>query len=177
MLLSFGYQSLVAWELQARQDTIEIDNCLLVGEYIHLFSFFGDSSVTFSYAAQDTWYQVTNASDSLFRYTETDGFTVLGDTITVSHTGDYDFRSQLTLDGGNGETISMRFFNVTQTAGIPTASALTTRGSGSFGTIHVEGYASVTAGDKIILQIKNDDASPSNSVLKNGVTKVYYIHE
>ena len=59
-------------------------------EAIHLFAFFGDSTVTFSYAAQNTWYQVTNASDSLFRYAETDGFSgITADTIRVDYTGDY----------------------------------------------------------------------------------------
>lgn len=72
-------------------------------EATHLFAFFGDSAVTFSYAAQNTWYQVTNASDSLFRYIEVDGFSgITADTIRVDYTGDYSLETQVTADGGNG---------------------------------------------------------------------------
>ena len=156
---------------------IHVDEYITVSKAIHLFAYFGDSTITFTYAAQGTWYHVTNASDSLFRYTETDGFTVDADTIIPTNTADYDFTAKIGMDGGNGEAISYRFYNVTQATGIPTASVITFSGTGSYNTISVGAYGDVTAGDKIILQLKNGDVSPANSIIKNGSIKIYYVHD
>ena len=139
----------------------------------HLFHYFGDSAISKSYTT--SWQHLTNAADSMFIQQENDGFTVSNDTITVLVSGDYDFKAKFAIDGDNGETISIRFYNVTQTMGIPVAGAITGRSANNFMSLPVEGYKDVNAGDKIILQYKGD--ASGTSVFKNGIIKIYLVHK
>lgn len=156
-------------------DTVKINGVLKSTKAIHLFSYFGDSTVTFSFAAADTWYHLTNANDTLWNWQELDGFTVKEDTITVLESGDYDLTCHLGFDGSNGQTYSVRFYNATQGIGIPTACPNTARGSGNIISVNVSAYASgINAGDEIVLQIKNDGTG--SATLKNSVIKIYLVH-
>ena len=139
----------------------------------HMFIYFGDSTVSLSYTT--SWAHLTNAMDSLFIQYELDGFTVSGDTITITNTGDYTFNAQFTHDGDNGETVSLRFYNVTQTDGIPVAGANTTRAANNFMSTPVEGYYDVTAGDKVVVQYKGD--ASGTAVFKNGSILIQRLHE
>lgn len=152
---------------------LSVDGVVAVGESIHLFHYYGDSSISKSYTT--SWQHLTNGFGTMWINFEDDGFTVSNDTITVIAAGDYDLIATNTLDGDNGETQSIRFYNITQTAGIPTAGALTTRIAGNFGTIVTSGYAAFAAGDKLILQYKSD--ASGTSVYKNGTIKIYKVHE
>lgn len=66
---------------------------------------------------------------------------------------------------------------MTQKTGIPTAAAMTMANAGNFKTIHVSAYGELTAGDEVIVQMKNDAVTPTNSVLKNGIIKIMYVHD
>jgi len=157
-------------QLQYLQDGI--DN-LSENGLVHLFVYFGDSTVSKSYTT--SWAQLTNATDSLFIQTELVGFTMSGDTITVVNSGDYDFLGNFAFDGDNGETINMRYYNVTQTSGIPIAAAVTTRGANNFESLSVIAYAELAAGDKIVAQYKGD--ASGTAVFKNGVIRITRLHE
>ena len=146
-----------------------------VTEATHLFAFFGDSTVTYEFASADTWYHLSNATTNLWAYPETDGFTVSNDTITVTNTGDYDLTAIMNMDGGNGTTYAIRFYNVTQTAGVPTAGGVTSRGSGNTDGVMVGAYGEFTAGDEIVLQIKGDSAV-ADVTLKSSIIKMYLVH-
>ena len=155
---------------------VTVNGYLREAEKIHLFAFFGDSSVTFAYASSDTWYHVTNASDSLWRYSEKDGFTVENDTITITEAGDYDLSCSMSFEGGNGQTYAFRFFNVTGTAGVPVANANTAGGAGNVVNVKVSAYLqNATAGTKIVLQGKSDGTT--STTLKNSAIKIYKVHE
>ena len=156
-------------------DTLYIECLLIPSEVIHLFYYFGDSTVTYSFAVSDTWYQLTNASDSLWIKAENDGFTNIGDTIIPNISGDYDFEAKLNYIASNGVTQNIRFYNVTQAVGIPAGGANTGRGSGNELAIIVSAYGEdINAGDKIILQIRQD-ATP-DITLRSSSIKARLLH-
>ena len=68
----------------------------------------------------------------------------------------------------------MRFYNVTQTAGVPTAGAVTTRGANNFESNRVIGYYDITAGDKIVVQYKGD--ASGTAVYKNASVLITRLH-
>jgi len=142
-------------------------------ESYHMFIFFGDSAVSKSYTT--SWATLTNASDSIFIQYELEGFTVFNDSIRVINAGDCVFNGQFTHDGDNGETVSIRFFNVSAGAGIPVAGAQTMRGSNNFGSTPVQGYYDITAGDTIIVQYKGD--GNGTAVFKNASVLIDRLHE
>ena len=147
-------------------DTIELSYL------IHAFMYFGDSAVSLSYTT--AWAHLTNATDSLFIQQELDGFTVSGDTMTFVNVGDYDISGNFAHDGNNTHTVSIRFYNVTQAAGIPVAGAQTMRGANNFGSTFVLGYAEITAGDKVVVQYKGD--ASGTAVFKNASLRITRIH-
>lgn len=139
----------------------------------HMFEYFGDSTVSLSYTT--AWAHLTNTGDSLFIQEELEGFTISNDTITATNGGDYDLVANFTHDGDNGETVSIRFYNVTTPAGIPTAGAQAMGGSDDYGTTSIIAYAEVAAGDKIVVQYKGDHSG--TAVFKNGVVRITRLHE
>lgn len=142
-------------------------------EMVHLFHYYGDSTISKSYTT--SWATLTNASADMWIDAESDGFSVTNDTITIAESGDYEFLATNTCDGDNGETVSIRFYNITQTAGIPVASAATMRAAGNYYTIVTSGYQEIAAGDEIILQYKGD--ASGTSVFKNGTINIKLIHK
>ena len=151
-------------------------NTIKIQDATHLFAFFGDSTVTFAYAVADTWYHVSNAGDSLWRYQEKEGFTVSNDTITILEAGDYDLTANFQFEGANGETYAFRFYNVTGAAGIPVAGGTTARGAGNVVQVTVGAYLhGATAGTKIVLQGKSDGTN--STILKSSCIKIYKVHE
>ena len=157
------------------ENSVTINGKLCVSEAIHLFAFFGDSTVAISYALADTWYQVTNATDSLWRYQEKDGFTVSNDTITITDAGDYDLTCGIKWEGNNGTSYDFRFYNVTQTTGIPIGQGGTGAGAGNRQGTTVGAYATFSAGDKVIIQSRN--FSTNDYTLENSFIKIYKVHE
>jgi len=140
---------------------------------VHLFVYFGDSAVSKSYTT--SWAHLTNASDSLFIQAELDGFTMSNDTITAIYKGGYDFDGNYSQDADNGETVGVRFYNVTQTKGIPVAGSQKGGGAGDFGSATILAHGDLNAGDKIVLQYKGD--ANGTAVFKNGVIRIRRIHE
>jgi len=148
---------------------VEMDTLL---SPVHLFMYFGDSTISLSYST--SWAHLTNTIDSVFIQSELNGFTVSGDTITVMYGGDYDLDGTFAHDGDNGETVSIQFYNVTQTEGIPVAGANTMRIANNFMSTTVMGYAEIDAGDKVVVQYKGD--ASGTSVFKNGAIRIHRLH-
>ena len=155
--------------------TVTVNGELKVAYASHLFAYFGDSTVTYTFAASDTWYHLSNASDSLWLYTEKDGFTVSNDTITIRESGDYDLVFVLGMGGSNGTTYNFRFYNVTQTIGIPVGQPFTGSGATNFGQIVLSSYCECTAGDEIVIQVRAD--ATNDLTLKSSIIKINKIHE
>ena len=126
-------------------------NDLVDQNLIHMFIYFGDSTTSLSYTT--SWAHLTNTGDSLFIQEELEGFTMTDDTITIINGGDYDFTGSFAHDGDNGETVSVRFYNVTQTTGIPVAGANTMRAANNFMSTTVIGYSEIDAGDEIVYRV------------------------
>ena len=68
----------------------------------------------------------------------------------------YEFEGSFTHDGDNLETVSIRFYNVSQAAGVPVAGAQTMRAANNFGSTTVFGYDEIVAGDTVVIQYKGD---------------------
>ena len=157
--------------------SLNVADYVNVGNVVHAFTYFGDSTITFNFAEADTWYQVTNASNHLFNgSSELDNFTMSGDTLTFLKAGDYDMTAKLAIEGGNGFVYTLRFYNTTDSQPIPIASAVTGRGVGNITTFNVMAYfEGASVGDKIILQLRNADNTTA-ATIKNGVIKALLLH-
>jgi len=141
----------------------------------HMFAYFGDSTVIYTFAATDTWYHLTNATDSIYIYDEMDEFTVSNDTITFGAAGDYNLDFHLSFMGGNQDVYAVRFYNVTQGVGIPTGIAQTAQGASDIVSLTIIAYAEVALGDEIIMQIKCNTTDAAT--LKSSVIRLQYIHD
>lgn len=146
---------------------------VIAGNAVHLFHYFGDSTISLSYTT--SWQQLTNAWGEMWIYDEDDGFTVSGDTITITESGDYDFYCKNACSVDLNETFSIRFYNVTKALGVPVAGAVTGEGSGDYQSLPTSGYQEIDAGDKMVMQYKGD--ASGTAVFKSGVVKIYKIHE
>lgn len=154
---------------------LEVSGYPTFADYYHSFGWFGDSTSAFSFANSNTWYHLTNAGQELWTWDELDGFTLSNDTITVTKAGDYDISLQLSFLGSANQSYSVRFYNVTQAAGIPVAGA--TEGAGTdVSQVVVLTYGELTAGDKIVIQMKNVDGTGA-ATLKNSAVRMIYIHD
>jgi len=156
--------------INGRSINTELDTLLAP---IHLFVYFGDSAVSKSYTT--SWAHLTNAGDSLFIQDELDGFTMSNDTITFLYNGHYDLDAKFAHDGDNVETISIRFYNTTKSAGLPIAGASTARGANNFMSTPIVSYSAISAGDEIVMQYKGD--ANGTAVFKNGVIVIHRLHD
>jgi hypothetical protein len=140
----------------------------------HGFFAFEDSAVVIN-CTQDTWVQVTNATNTLFDgVQEGQGFDISGDTITFNA----DARSDLTphiifhwgIDGhaGNGEDYEVRIYNIDNTAGVVRKAEGTTSGANNRISIGTTSYDINSAyGDRYIMQIMNKTNS-GDFTIENG---------
>lgn len=130
----------------------------------HGFYAFEDSAVVID-CTQDTWVQVTNATNDLFTAIQTnEGFTISGDTITFVSTDSIDgsnihiiFHWGIDGHAGNGEDYEVRIYDVTNSAGIVRKAEGTTTGANNRIEIGSTSYArnNIKTGNKFILQINN----------------------
>jgi len=139
------------------------------------FGYFGDSAVIFTFAATDTWYHLTNDTDSAWIYSELDNVTVSNDTLTFANAGHYNFDFHLSFIGGNQDVYAVRFYNVTQGVGIPTTVGQTGQGALDVVSLNITSHGIITAGDEVVLQIKCDDTDAAT--FKNSTIRIQYIHE
>jgi len=153
----------------------DIAGYVTVDSIYHLFGWFGDSTSVFSYSVANTWYHMTNAGQSLWDWSELHGFTESNDTLTVTKTGHYDIQFQTCLLGSPNKQYVFRFYNVTQTAGIPTAAG--TEGANTdVVQVVVIAHGELTAGDEIVIQTKNVDGT-DQATFKNSAVKMTYLHD
>jgi len=151
------------------------------GAYRHLRATAVDSAVVIDIAAQDTWYQITNASDSIFRYIEhNDQFLVSGDTIIYNDpalsTAHYDWVVQIGGTGATGILYRVRIYNVTDATVIGEAKK-EFPATGSDDMITVFGYdMSADHGDEVIIQIANTEGT-QDFTFTEGFIKSEYNHE
>ena len=165
--------------LELAETIVKVDGDLVITGTVyptcasHLFIYFADSTVSKTYST--SWAHLTNDYDSLFIQAElNNSFTISNDTITAINGGGYNFDGNFAHDGDNGETVFIRFYNVTQAAGIPVAGATTCRAANNFSSTPVVGHFDVDAGDKIVVQYKGD--ADGTSVFKNGIVRIIKIH-
>ena len=60
-----------------------------------------------------SWYQITNATHDLWSGTESYGFVLSGDVMTITNPGDYIGMVTLVFEGNNGVEYQFRLFNLT----------------------------------------------------------------
>lgn len=147
----------------------------------HLRATAYDSVVTIDIAAQNVWYQVTNLSDSLFRYVEANNqFLVRGDTIiyndaTIS-SAHYDWGVMIGGEGSTSIEYSLRIYNVTD--GYVIGQVTKEFGAdANYDNITFFGYdISADNGDKVVIQVRNNEGT-QDFIFKQGFIKVDYNHE
>jgi len=145
-------------------------------DVVHLFHCFADSAYSFTFDGSRVYYHLTNDFDSLFLQIENDGFTVSNDTITVLKFGDYDFVCQVNAEGSSNQAYTLRFYNITQATAIHISISETGQGVNDYFSISVNGYLEdVAAGDKIVVQIKNEDGTGALTI-RGGIIRITLIH-
>ena len=138
----------------------------------HVFMYFNDSAVSKSYTT--AWAHLTNATDSIFIPEELIGASVVNDTIILDYAGDYNFYGSFTHDGDNLETVSIRFYNSTQSDIIHAPGSNTMRAANNYMSTSVIGYGEIVAGDSVIVQYKGD--ANGTSKFQSGVINIIRLH-
>lgn len=148
----------------------------------HGFFAFEDSAVVID-CTQNTWVQVTNATNNIFDgIQEGQGFDISGDTITFNSSAKADLHPHIIIhwgiDGfaGNGEDYEVRIYNIDNTAGIARKAEGTTTGSNNRVEIGSTSYdINSTYGDRYILQIMNKTNS-NDFTIENGSIYIEVSH-
>ena len=145
------------------------------GNVWHAYGGFQDSTATIT-ISQGDFAQVTNAAGDLFTAVEVDGFTMSGDTLIFTNAGDYFGEVSLTYTTTNGNSCTMRIYNVTDAAinGFKTGS---TGMGANYSTFTMPLYfEAVSAGDRFVLEVTNIDAS-NDIVAKFSTFYIAYLHD
>jgi hypothetical protein len=142
----------------------------------HAYGGFQDSAVTLTLTNQNTWYQITNATNNLWTGLEADGMTLSGDTITITNTGDYFGTVSLTFSGINARDYQVIVYNITQDTYTYHIGATTT-GATNFTNIVLPLYLEVTAGDRFVIKLQCTSAAGATPVMKSAVFTIQYLHD
>jgi len=140
----------------------------------HAYMRFADSTIT---ASQDsgTWYQVTNAGDSVYRVLEppTGGMTVVADTIIIPQDGDYLILFDITLDCGANNNAAVR---INSTDGELSRMYGGTGAAGEFDAISCTAYYYLAnTGDEVWFEYSNiTDGDDFN--VKSSIVIITYLH-
>jgi hypothetical protein len=172
------FDSITVDKIKSSDDTVEVSGNLRVSEQLfqtekaHGYAAFADSSVVFTFALTDTYYHLTNATDSLFRVFEQEFITFSGDTIITTQSGHYKVPIMLGFTGSNGNNIKVRLYNYTQAAAQGVAFTKTMDGSSNVEPttyyFYIDG-AGCNAGDRVGIQIGNFTGTGSVTLLEGSV--------
>ena len=157
------------------EDTM-VGNLNITGEVIvtdktFLFAWAGDSSYVENLDVQGIWYQVGDTN--LFSATRSTNFTVTNDTFSPDITGNYKLEARMSFEGDANEQFAIRFYNVTDSAGIPCAGGVEGNGA-DVSNITCLAYSNIDSGDIIYLQMRDVDGT-DNVTIKNVVITIELI--
>jgi len=157
-------------------DTIKTATMLRQGNTWHAYGGFHDSSIVITISALDTWYQITNASGTLWGGDEANGIALSGDTMIIENSGDYVGTVSISYSGLNGQDYSFRIYNVTQAVQMGYDIDQSTTSTSNNVNLSIPLYFEVDAGDRLVLQISNESSS-QNPTIKSAIFYVQYLHD
>jgi hypothetical protein len=136
----------------------------------HAWMRFADSSITVN-QTQDTWYQVTNTTDSLYRVLElSGGFTWSDDTLIAPIKGHYVVTFELGLDVGSNNNAEVR---VNTTDGEISKMVGGSGVNGQYDAISCNAYWNADAGDRIWFEYRNTTDNDDFDLIASIVTVIY----
>lgn len=141
----------------------------------HAYGGFQDSIVVIT-LVESEWKQITNATNDLYTATESDGFTLSGDTLEILNTADYVGSMSITFTGTAGNVYQFRIYDITSAAQVGFTTASTGDGGADYVTTPLDIYFEATAGYKYILEVRNIDGSNS-ATIRNSTFTIFYLHD
>lgn len=142
----------------------------------HMFGGFQDSAVVID-VTEDVYTPVTNAAGNLWTGLEADGFSMSGDTMTITNAGDYFGAVSITFTASNSEVIMFQVYNVTDGAQEGFAAGTTGDGANDYVTLTKPLYfEDVSAGDKYVLRMTDLDSNDDITV-RHGTYYLTYLHD
>ena len=142
----------------------------------HIFGGFEDSAVVVS-ISQGVYNHVSNATGDLWTGIEADGFAMSGDTMTITNAGDYFGAFSVGFTTINSNVVKFRVFNVTD--GVPQGFSVGATGDGPSDYVIITKplyFDDISAGDKLVMQCTNIDASNDIKV-RFGTFFLTYLHD
>lgn len=123
-------------------------------------------------ASQNTWYDVTNVTDSLFRKLEFDDLTYAADSVLINTTAHYDGSFAVSWNGTGTDAYSMRvLLNGVSVAKLSFDFGASMTG----GSVTVPFYIEATAGQYLRFQICNT-ANSNDPTIKSAIVIVKFVH-
>ena len=143
----------------------------------HAYGGFQDSAVTVTLTNQSTWYHITNANNDLWTAVETDGMTLVGDTITITNGADYTGQLSLTFSGINGRDFQIWVWNITDGVAATYHVGATTTSASNFTNVTLPIYLEATAGDQFRMEMQCTSTAGATPVVKSAVFNIQYLHD
>lgn len=151
-------------------------------KHSHGFYYFEDSTTIFNVAVLNTWYHVGYGvlGYSIFNTGENNtGTTFINDTITLNSGvtfGHWGANFSLTLEGGTGEIIQVRLYNLTKSLPLPIKAEDIGEGNNDPITFNNAAYCTFCEdGDKIIMQARNVQDT-DNFELRSAYIEIWLKH-
>jgi len=136
----------------------------------HAWIRFADSTRTIA-LTQNTWAQITNPADSLFRVIDQYLLSVEDDTVSATVAGHFNVDFSLSFTGTNADIYEVRLMSTT---GEIHKVSISTDGTAPHEVV-VPGYWIATAGQELWAEIRNTASNDDATVLSGGL-RLLYIH-
>ena len=133
---------------------------------------FADSAITIS-ATEDTWHDVTNATNTLWTATSSGLITTAGDSVTIVTAGHYVAMLSLDLLATADDTIHVRIEKNDSTAMTPKAEVLCI-GPEIINLAVPYAFTSLSAGDDLKVQVMNSN-NGDDPIILNGSLLIYML--
>jgi len=143
----------------------------------HVYGGFQDQSETITCAVADTWYHVTNATNDLWTGTESDGFSISSDVMTILNAGDYFGTLAISLSGLAGKDFEFRIYNVTDAAAEGYHIGVTTTGASNYQELVMPLYIEADAGDQFRMEVRCTSVGSGDPTLVHAIFYISYLHD
>jgi len=156
-----------------RHKTASIFNQISIDSIYLIYGGFENEGVEINLTA-GSWYHITNATHDLWSGTESYGFVLSGDVMTITNPGDYIGMVTLVFEGNNGVEFEFRLFNLTDSEQAGYILGQTGMGTGSYSLVTLPLYFTVDGyGRNFKLQVKSN--SNATATFKFGSFWLVYL--
>ena len=139
--------------------TASIFNQISIDSTYLIYGGFENEEVEINLTA-GSWYHITNATNDLWSGTESYGFALSGDVMTIIYPGDYIGIVTLVFEGSQGNEYEFRLYNLTDSAQAGYILGQTGRGTGSYSLVTLPLYFTVNGNGRYFrMEVRNVSAS------------------